>query len=224
MALLCTVPLDELKREIDDTKEKQKKIISEEIELETYRKHNLYSEKKATLAEKCKKIGIPFKMQKKHELVKSLTKETVEEYSPKSIENVAGSLNEINKLPVTDLRCILQKDDFPTIGTKDALALCVFLLRSHKEDFISGTEVDYLLKIIVCAEDVTKAEKRLSLLGIQDSIEKRKFFTNSRKSILKKLQPMTETEEIFKPLAKKKKKSSKSCPETTNSDENQCRR
>ena len=200
MALLCTVQHEELKREITELKEKQMKIISEGIELESYRKHGLYGEKKDALIEKCKKAGIPFKYKKKHELVKVLTKERVEEYKPKSIEDITTSLNEINKLPVTDLRCILKENGLPTIGTKDELALRVYLKKANKDNFISRTEVDHLLKIVGCAEDVIRAEKRLSLLGFQDSIERRKFTTNARKSTLKKLQPSTAIEEIFKPL------------------------
>ena len=197
MALLCHVPMEELKREINEVQSKQTKVIEDGKNLERFRKHSLYKKKKDELIEMCRKQGVPFKHKKKHELVMSLTKEKVTSYVERTIEEIPNTLNEINKLAVSDLRCILHKNAIPTLGLKDELALRVYLKKQNRPDFISRTEVNFLLDTIKIANEIIQEEQRLVLVGFEDTIEQRKFTSNATKSMLQRFDGQASLNNIF---------------------------
>ena len=94
---------------------------------------------------------------------------------------------------------ILKEQGLPTLGSKDELAMRCYLKLNSKEDFISRKEVEYLLKIVVLSKEVVTQEKRLLLLGFEDAMTVRKYFTDFPKAKLMKLDN-ADMEEIFMPL------------------------
>eukprot|EP00111_Clytia_hemisphaerica_P012234 TCONS_00035929-protein len=145
----------------------------------------------------CKKECQEHKNKKKHELVKCLTKEPFVPYKPKTLHDIPASLTKISKLSVTDLRCVLQQQGLPTIGTKDELTLKVFLKKAKKDDFIARAEVTYMQNILKIAKEILHQEQRLSLLGFADSVEVRKYGTKLRVATLKKFEAFQSVNDIF---------------------------
>ncbi|XP_066920718.1 uncharacterized protein [Clytia hemisphaerica] len=203
LALLEWVPLDDLKEFIAEKKSKQEKLINEGLELERVRRHPLYKVKKVQLVEKCKAEKIKHQFKKKHELVKALMKEEAPPYQPIKLEGLPSTLYQITtKVPVSDLRFILHQNGLSTIGTKDELALRCYLKKNNKDDFISKDEVSSVMKVIKIAKEVILEQKRMSILGFQDEITKRK---NSSEVTRSKIQRPEDTNfetlaDIFSPL------------------------
>ena len=141
----------------------QKNQVSSMLEADRqhakWKQHPLYSKKKQNkeqLEKICRVLKIPVTSSvTKHQLVSLITNKRGEEpaecshlYTGK-LTDIPKAVTAINHLPVAELRRILHYHGFPIIGTKDQLALRVYLLRQAQTAAITGREEEQI-KDLIC--------------------------------------------------------------------------
>ena len=137
---------------------------------EQWKEHSLYKEHTKQELSMCKKLKIPIKSNhSKHTLVK-LISESQNESAPPSpvlydgkLALIPSSLTGIGRLPVSKLRAILWHHAFPVTGTKDELALHVFLLRQSRTSHIFRNERNQLKDLIKIVDQLVLEERRLHI-------------------------------------------------------------
>ena len=106
----------------------------------------------------------------KHQLVSLITKKREEEEPAECDQLYTGRLSDIpkavtaiNHLPVANLREILHHHGFQIFGTKDQLALRVYLLRHAQTAAITGREEEQIKDLINVFKLLILAQKKLQL-------------------------------------------------------------
>ena len=101
---------------------------------------------------------------------------------------------------IADLKSVLKDNGISTIGTKDELAMRVFLKKEHKEDFICRSEVHFLMDTINASKEIIRQQQRLSFLEHPDELFQRKYQSNHTRSSLN-ITDVSRLEDVFNPLS-----------------------
>ena len=163
IALLAWVAPSEAKEYHDKLDTQVSRMLEADHE-RTKWKHPLYSNNtKEELEKICRTMKLPVTSSvTKHQLVSLITKKRGEEprecshfYTGK-LNDIPKTIAAINHLPVAKLRELLHYHRFPILGTKDQLALRVYLLRHSQTAAITGREEEQIKDFIHTRKEHTQ--------------------------------------------------------------------
>ena len=172
IALLAWVAPSEAKEYYDKLDTQVSRMLEADHERTKWKQHPLYSNNtKEELEKICRTMKLPVTSSvTKHQLVSLITKKRGEEEPRECSHFYTGKLNDIpktitaiNHLPVAKLREILHYHRFPILGTKDQLALRVYLLRHSQTAAITGREEEQIKDFINVFKLLIFAQKKLQL-------------------------------------------------------------
>ena len=176
-----------------------------------WKDHPLYSKHtKEELEKICREMKLPVTPSlTKHQLVNLISKERGEEQPAECSHVYAGKLRDIpttiagiNRLSVAELREILHFHGYPVLGTKDQLALRVYLMRHAQTAAITGREEEQIKDFINSFKLLILAQKKLQLSC--HTYQKR---TYSTKDYLQHVSPpssitVSNVQKLFDPIIK----------------------
>ena len=167
--------------------EMKKKEEKDHVEREKWRHHQLYKSKtRVQLLGLCRTLSINTKGKLKHEIVSMIVDKQGKKLPPNKAPNelnlatLPRTTIAIGQLPICDLKHLLRQHAVCSIGSKDQLALRVFLLKHNKKEAIFAKEIASVIDTITAARELVLKEKRLHELRCTDTIPER-FYSRETK-------------------------------------------